>query len=172
MERGPSHGTFTGWPGGDRHRWQPRDQTQIALGLARAGADVVPAARSRDKLQEVVAEIEALGRRSLLIPTDVSDGEAIKDLFQQTKDELGVPQILVNNAGISPHYKSTHKVSDAEWDQVINVNLRAVFLASREMANYLIAAEIPGSIINVGSVGSTGGLAVGCLLRRRAACCS
>ena len=89
----------------------------IALCLAQAGADVVVASRSKADLDAVVAEIEALGRRALAVPTDVTQAEQIKALGERCQAELGAPTIWVNNAGGLPD--ATHPNGSQPFNQAL-----------------------------------------------------
>src|SRR5687767_6667201 len=71
----------------------------IALGFAEAGADVAVAARSEGDLETLAKEIDTLGRKALVVPTDVRDRDAIEQMFEKTIEEFGRLDILVNNAG-------------------------------------------------------------------------
>jgi len=110
----------------------------IALALAEAGADVALAARSEADLTAVAEGIRAVGRRSLAVPTDVTDREDVEALVERTVQELGGLDILVNNAGIvreSPLLETT----DDDWDAVIDTNVRGTFLCARSAGRVLTA---------------------------------
>jgi NAD(P)-dependent dehydrogenase (short-subunit alcohol dehydrogenase family) len=83
----------------------------IAIGLAEAGADVVLAARTESALQEVAAKIEALGRKALVVPTDMMDKAAIEALASAAIDTFGKIDILVNNAGLGDSIFWPHRPS-------------------------------------------------------------
>ena len=102
----------------------------IALGLAGAGADLVLAARSADQIDAVAAEARALGRAARAVPTDVADAASVEALFAGV-DRLDV---LVNNAGISPYYRRAEQLAEAEWRQVLDVNLTGTFMCCRAAA--------------------------------------
>lgn len=123
----------------------------IALALAEAGADVIPASRTLSQVQSVAQEIEALGRRSLARSCDVSRLDQIQALLAQAREEFGKLHIVVNAAAINPLWKRMEKVADDEWDQILNVNLRGAFLLSREAGRWMIQ-QGSGSIIHVASV--------------------
>lgn len=126
----------------------------VALSLAEAGADVVPAARSEDALEAVVNEINDQGSDSLLQPTDVTDEDEVRELFKRVDDELGSPDILVNNAGINPEdaLGKPEAVEMAGYDRTLDVNLRGAFLCAK------VAGERVASVVNVASVGGVVGL--------------
>lgn len=124
----------------------------IGYGIARAfieaGARVVIAARSEGPLQEAAA---SLGVNCIGLRCDIGDPEDVAALIERAW-ALGPLDVLVNNAGISPYYKRAEAVSVAEFDQVMQVNLRGAYFASVEAAKRMFAAGRGGCIINVSSV--------------------
>ena len=96
----------------------------IAIAFSQEGADVVVAARSRDEIKAVA---EGLETRALSIPTDVSDPAQIQELVDRTIAEFGRVDILVNNAGIA-FQRPVLETTLEEWEHLMNINLRAVFL--------------------------------------------
>jgi len=121
----------------------------IAIGLARAGADVVIAARNEEKTAGVVKEIEGLGQRCLGIRCDVNKRDDIEMTVNTTVRELGGLNILVNNAGVSGGALPQAMPEDM-WDRVVNTNLKAVFQFCQ--AAYPVLVESGGGkIINIGS---------------------
>ncbi len=131
---------------------------EIAIAFARAGADVVVA----DLLNEsaaapVLSAIEDAGRRSLFIGTDVSDAQQVQDLVAAAHAKFGRVDILVNNAGIVSQVKFD-ELEVAEWDRVLSINLRGVFLGCRYVLPEMLERG-NGKIINVASqLGQIGGL--------------
>ncbi len=131
---------------------------EIAIAFARAGADVVVA----DLLNEsaaapVLSAIEDAGRRSLFIGTDVSDAQQVQDLVATAHAKFGRVDILVNNAGIVSQVKFD-ELEVAEWDRVLSINLRGVFLGCRYVLPEMLERG-NGKIINVASqLGQIGGL--------------
>ncbi len=123
----------------------------IALCLAEAGADVAVAARNADDLKQVAAEIEALGRRSLAVPTDVTSVSQIDSLAEQVTLFLGTPTIWVNNAGglpdATPRYLT--RTPEDRWDAQIDLNLKSVWAGSVAAARCM--EEAGGVIINISS---------------------
>src|SRR5690349_7679346 len=93
-----------------------------ALALARAGADVIVAARSTDQLTAVAAEIKEIGRKALTLTMDVGDAESIKTAFVRAQNELGGCDILVNNAGIAASSPFV-RWPDELWQQIFNINV-------------------------------------------------
>lgn len=127
----------------------------IALALAEAGADVVPAARSEETLETVVDGIEQRGGESLLQPTDVTDESEIRELFEQINEELGPVNVLVNNAGINPEdaLGKPESIEMDGYDRTLDVNLGGAFRCTK------IAGERGvESVVNVASVGGLVGL--------------
>src|SRR5262245_44256776 len=122
----------------------------IALALAHAGADVAIAARTENELESAARRIEAAGRRSLIIPTDVSDVTAVRAMVHTTASDLGRLDILVNAAGINIR-KPPERFTEEEWDRVMAVNLKGAFFACQEAAP-LMRAQGKGKIVNVGSI--------------------
>ena len=132
----------------------------IALGLAEAGADVVVAGRTEAKLAAVAARIEALGRRSLGIVTDVTSEASVRHMVGETKRVLGGVDILVNNAGaaVSPKFRRvpvTQLTSD-EFDACIALNLKSVFFTCQAAVPAMLERG-GGSIINISSTAARSG---------------
>jgi len=124
----------------------------IALGLADAGADVVPTGRRSKLAEDAVREIEARGRRSLAITADVSDADSIQSLADATIEKFGKVDILVNAAGRTMR-RPTLEVSDAEWDEILDTNLTGMLRACRVFGRHMIERGY-GRIINIGSLTS------------------
>jgi 3-oxoacyl-[acyl-carrier protein] reductase len=128
----------------------------IALGLAEAGADVVLTYKSnRDEAAKVGAQIEKLGRRALALPMDVADRASVEAAAKDARS-FGAISILINNAGIN---KPTDfdKVSDSDWDEIVDTNLKGPFIAAQTFLP-LLAEAGGGSIVNISSVsGQYGG---------------
>jgi 2-deoxy-D-gluconate 3-dehydrogenase len=122
----------------------------MALGLARAGADIAVAARNRDKTAAALAEIQSNGVRAEGIQVDVTREAEIQRMVTQTVAALGRVDILVNNAGITMR-KEPQDLSADEWDLVLDVNLRAAFLASRAVYPHM-KSQGGGKIISIGSM--------------------
>lgn len=123
----------------------------IALGLAEAGADVVLVYRSDvDAATEVATAIQDLGRAAALVQADISDTAAVDQLFVAATAGGAAIDILVNNAGIT-HDGLLVRMSNADWDDVINTNLRGAFLCTRAVLRGMIRSRW-GRIINIASV--------------------
>ncbi|MDO8703826.1 MAG: glucose 1-dehydrogenase [Sulfuricaulis sp.] len=121
----------------------------MALGLAAAGADVVVASRSQPELDSVADEIRSLGRKALAIATDVLSRESIQKLAAKTMDTFGKIDILVNNAG-QGCYVPFLKISEEQWDQIIDVNLKGYFLCTQVLGQHMFKAK-SGRVINISS---------------------
>lgn len=129
----------------------------IALALALEGAAVGLCARSADQLAAVGDEIAALGGRGVSLPCDVAVDGAPEDLVERVERELGALTVLVNAAGVSPSFTSAEKITAADLDLILRVNLRAPFLLSQAAAKGMLERG-RGSIVNVASIGGLVGL--------------
>jgi len=121
----------------------------VALVLAAHGADIVLAARRRDPLEQTANEIEQLGRRALVVPTDVTDVDQCEQLVSRTVAEFGRVDILVNNAGGSTT-KPIAAWTPEEWHQVIDLNLGSVWFLSRFAVEPMMETG-KGAIVNISS---------------------
>ncbi len=132
----------------------------IATALARAGVDVAVNYRSRaDEAHDTCRAIEQLGRRSIAVKADVSDSAEVSRLVARVESELGPVAILVNNAGIT-RPQPVSEISEQDWDTIIAVNLKSVFLVTQAVLPNLRAARW-GRIINLSSVAAQTGGVVG-----------
>ncbi|HEX3550064.1 MAG TPA: glucose 1-dehydrogenase [Candidatus Elarobacter sp.] len=116
--------------------------------LHEAGATVILAAR---RVERIEAEAARLGARAHAIPMDVTDERSISDAFERIAASFAPCDVVVNNAGISGSHLMLQMETD-EWDTVVDVNLRGPFLVAREAARRLVAAGLPGSIVNIASI--------------------
>ena len=123
----------------------------FAAVLAGAGAAVALAARRREKLDEAVREIVAAGGRAAAVACDVADAQSVHAAADAAEAALGPVDILVNNAGIAIS-KPMLEHSEAEWDQVVDTNLKGAWLLSRELAARWVAAGRGGRIVNIASL--------------------
>jgi NAD(P)-dependent dehydrogenase (short-subunit alcohol dehydrogenase family) len=124
----------------------------IALGLAQAGTHVVLAKypdKRQEEVQGVKAEIEALGRKALIVQTDVAQVDQVRALMDQTHSTFGRIDILVNNAGWTGTTPALD-VSEDEYDRTMAASLKSVFFASQAAARVMIP-QGGGRIINIGS---------------------
>ncbi|MBT2654332.1 3-oxoacyl-[acyl-carrier-protein] reductase [Bacillus sp. ISL-18] len=124
---------------------------EIALELARQGANVaVNYAGSEAKANEVVDEIKALGRDAFTVKCNVADSEEVIEMVKTTVDRFGRLDILVNNAGITRD-NLLMRMKEEEWDDVINTNLKGVFLSTKAVTRQMMKQRV-GRIINIASV--------------------
>ena len=132
----------------------------ISLALAEAGANIAVSYRSKAELAEkVCAGIRQLGRRTAAIQADVSQSVAVKQMLSDIERELGAVNILVNNAGIARPQK-IEEIAEADWDEIINVNLKSAFLVTQAVLPAMRTAGW-GRIINISSVAAQVGGVVG-----------
>lgn len=130
----------------------------ISVALAEAGADVVPAARTRSEVEETVAAVRDMGSEAVVCPTDVTDEDGVRGLFEQTVADLGGVDVVVNNAGVNPEAAigTPEAVELDAYDKTLEVNLRGAFLCARIAAEHLHADG--GALVNVASVAGVVGL--------------
>ncbi|QCJ42025.1 3-oxoacyl-[acyl-carrier-protein] reductase [Bacillus sp. S3] len=124
---------------------------EIALELAKQGANVaVNFAGSEAKANEVVDEIKALGRDAIAIKCNVANAEEVAEMVKGTIDRFGKLDILVNNAGITKD-NLLMRMKEEEWDDVININLKGVFLCTKAVTRQMMKQRV-GRIINIASI--------------------
>jgi 3-oxoacyl-[acyl-carrier protein] reductase len=130
----------------------------VALSLAEGGADVAVNFRTRSAEAEAVcAEIRKLRRRAVAIQADISQSDQVRKMVGQIESELGVVNILVNNAGMARQIK-LEDIAEADWDEHIRVNLKSAFLVTQAVLPGM-RSQRWGRIINISSVAAqTGGL--------------
>ena len=121
----------------------------IALALADAGADVALGLRAAGTADDLVADIEAMGRRALAVPMDVTDLAQMGRAVDAVVAEFGRLDILVNNAGLGPA-NPAEDVTEADFDLTIDVNLKGLFFASQAAGRVMIA-QGGGRIVNLSS---------------------
>lgn len=122
----------------------------VALALAHEGCNVVVSDINEAGCKETAREVKALGVKALDVPCDVSSSAAVKNLFTETIKAFGTVDIVVNNAGIYP-FVSLTDMTEEQWDKVLDVNLKGVFLCSQEAARVLPEG---GRIISISSIAS------------------
>jgi NAD(P)-dependent dehydrogenase (short-subunit alcohol dehydrogenase family) len=123
----------------------------IAVGLARAGADVALSARDEALLAEVRGEVEALGRRAVVLPADVTDAEACAQLAADAIAGLGGLDVLVNNAGGSSYMGPFTELRFRGWEKVMRLNVDSIVHLSQAVGRHMLERR-SGSVINVASV--------------------
>src|ERR1700676_4439065 len=119
--------------------------------LAAAGAKVGLAARRADRLAELAREIEAKGGQCLPIDCDVTKSDSIAAAIAMAEAQLGPLSILVNNAGVVVS-KPLFEHTEADWDHVVDTNLKGAWMVARDFAHHLVGLQRPGRIINIASV--------------------
>lgn len=129
----------------------------MARGLARAGAGIVIAGRNKDKSEEVVRDIEALGASALAVSVDVTDIASVGAMVEATLAQMGRIDILINNAGMSVR-QPAHALSLDDWQTVMNTNLTSAFICAKTVYPAMKQAG-GGKIINIGSMTSIFGAA-------------
>jgi len=122
----------------------------IALKFAVEGADVVCVSRTQENSEKVAAEIRALGRKAWAFAVDVADSAAVSAAAERILAEAGKVDILVNNAGVTRD-GLLMRMSDADWDAVLDTNLKGAFLVTKAFSRAMIKARA-GRIINISSV--------------------
>jgi NAD(P)-dependent dehydrogenase (short-subunit alcohol dehydrogenase family) len=148
----------------------------IALALAEAGADVAVVARTAKEIDQVAEEIRQLDRKSISYPTDVTDSNAVDETIEKVLADFGKIDILVNNAGMGLHkpilspnpakdagredgrIDSFDRMSDEEWNRVVNLNLTSAFFCARAVGRHMILQR-KGKIINISSYAGAKGRA-------------
>src|ERR1017187_9771780 len=132
----------------------------IAIGLAKAGADIAVNYRERaDAAKAVCEEIIQTGRKALAVQADVSVAADVKSMIKEVEAHLGSIDILVNNAGIA-HPRKLEEITEAEWDEMLTVDLKSVFLVTQAVIGGMRQRKW-GRIINLSSVAAQTGGAVG-----------
>lgn len=125
----------------------------IALELADRGCDVAVLGRSQTGLAEAAAEVVRRGRRAVAVPCDVSKASEIDAATSRVLGDLGVPRIVVSNAGVV-HRVSVLDSTEEQWDEVLDVNLKGTFLLMRALLRPMLA-ERRGRFIAIGSISGT-----------------
>lgn len=124
---------------------------EIALELARQGADVVVNySGSVERANQVVAEIKEMGRQAIAVQCDVSNSDSVVNMVKETIATFGKLDILVNNAGITKD-NLLMRMKEDEWDDVININLKGVFLCTKAVTRQMMKQR-SGRIINISSI--------------------
>lgn len=140
---------------------------EIALVLAESGANIVAAARTEPEIEATAADVIALGRKAISVPTDISQSSQVDSLVEQALTHFGSVEILVNNAGqllrmpvvpfedkvlIPPIVtrEATHRMTDDEWDDLMSTNVNGVFYSCRAIAPHMMERGY-GKIINIAS---------------------
>ena len=121
-----------------------------AQALSQGGARVILAARNREKLEELAAEIRAAGREAYVVGIDLASSDSIKQAFAKAHSEFGVTEVLVNNAGVTKDGLAIRMKSE-DWHTVLNTNLTGAFFCTQQVLQPMMRARW-GRIINISSV--------------------
>jgi len=119
--------------------------------MARQGATLALAARRKDKLDVLKAEIEGAGGVAHSVSIDVTSGDSVRAGLAEADDKLGGISVLINNAGIAI-VKPILEYTEEEWDQVVGTNLRGAWLMAQGAAKAMVARKTGGNIVNIASV--------------------
>lgn len=122
----------------------------IALGLAEAGADVIPTSRRMEQVEAAAQEIEARGRRALRLTSDVADRDSLQGVLEQSLEAFGHVDILVNSAGRTRR-APTLDFAEADWNDILETNLTGTLRACQIFGRHMIARGY-GRIINIASL--------------------
>jgi len=133
----------------------------IARSLAGLGAKVALCARGPQKLEAAAAGLKRAGATVAAIPADIRNANEIASLVRETGQSLGPIEILINNAGIG-YFAPVQEASEANWDSVLDTNLKAVFLLSKAVAPGMIERR-EGHIVNIGSLAGKSAFAGGAI---------
>jgi NAD(P)-dependent dehydrogenase (short-subunit alcohol dehydrogenase family) len=123
----------------------------IALTFAKEGADIIAVSRSITDDNSLVASIRDLGRRVITIGADVKSREQVEAMIERGWSEMGPIDILVNNAGIETIVPFL-ELTDQQWSDVTDINLRGPWMCSQVFCRRVIAAKRPGVVVNIGSI--------------------
>ena len=124
---------------------------EFASALVGKGAKVILAARRKEKLVETATALQQLGGQASWVCMDVADSGSVDAAFAEIR-EMGVPDIVVNNAGVVSH-PSLLELSEETWDQVVDINLKGAWLVARAAVKAIVEAERKSaSIINISSI--------------------
>ena len=122
----------------------------LAKGLAEAGANVIATGRRSELVQKITSEIREIGVRSLALPCDVTDSANVENLLVAASKEMGGVEILVNCAGRTKR-TATLELSDAEWNEILDINLTGTLRACRIFGRHMLERKY-GRIINIASL--------------------
>lgn len=123
----------------------------MAQGLAEAGAEVVLVGRSEAKATARIASIEAAGGKAYFAQAEVGKRETLNDLLDSIIEQSGRADILINGAGVNSPTPFL-EITDEEFHSILDTNLMGVMRACQVFGNYFLSRDVPGSIINLGSI--------------------
>ncbi|CAA9292947.1 MAG: 2-dehydro-3-deoxy-D-gluconate 5-dehydrogenase @ 2-deoxy-D-gluconate 3-dehydrogenase [uncultured Chloroflexi bacterium] len=128
----------------------------LALAFAEAGADVALTSRTEEQLEDVAREVEALGRRAIVLPGDVSTADSARAAVEQAIRQLGQLDVLLNAAGVAIR-RPAEEVTEEQYDTMLDVNLRGTYFACQAAGRHMLERNT-GSIVNIGSLTTSFGL--------------
>jgi 2-deoxy-D-gluconate 3-dehydrogenase len=128
----------------------------IAVGYAKAGADLAVSARSAEALAETVDEVEALGRKAFVLPADVTDRDAVQGMVRDAIAALGHLDVVVNNAGGTAFMAPFTDLRFDGWTKVMRLNTESIVHVMQAVGSHLLERG-SGSVVNVASVAALGG---------------
>jgi NAD(P)-dependent dehydrogenase (short-subunit alcohol dehydrogenase family) len=111
---------------------------EFAMGFAKEGGDVIINGRNLEKAKVVAKEIEEFGVRTMAIGADVSSSQDVNRMVEEAITSFGRIDILVNNAGVNPFILEAEKIKEEGWDQVLDINLKGVFLCCQAVGRKMI----------------------------------
>jgi NAD(P)-dependent dehydrogenase (short-subunit alcohol dehydrogenase family) len=132
-----------------------------AEAFAAKGVNVVVAARRKAELDMLVSSLEVMGVKASAITTDVSNAKSVEQMVAHTIKEFGRLDFAINNAGIEGEFSGITDLSEAIWDQVLDINLKGTFLCMKYEAKAMLNLGHGGAIVNIGSVNSFLGFPTG-----------
>ncbi|MGW3650163.1 SDR family NAD(P)-dependent oxidoreductase [Streptomyces sp. NPDC000878] len=128
----------------------------IAIALAQAGANVAVTARTAADLDSLGTELAEYGGKALVLPGSVADSAAVRGMVEGVVEWSGRLDVVINCAGVSPHFSRSEWVTDEDWSRVLAVNLQGTFYCCRE-AGRVMLEQGSGSIVNISSVHASTG---------------
>lgn len=123
----------------------------FAAVLAAAGAHVSLAARRTDALDQAVADIRGAGGRCAAVRMDVTDSGSVSSAFEAAEDRAGPVTVVINNAGVAMT-KGALDIAEADWNRVVDTNLKGAWLVAQRAAQGMVARTTGGSIVNIASI--------------------
>lgn len=128
----------------------------FAAGFAKESADVILHGRDLEKTKAVAREMEGFGGRTMAVAGDISSSQDVARMVEEITRQFGRIDVLVNNAGINPFILEAEKIKEEGWDQVMDVNLKGVFLCCQAVGKKMIE-QGGGRIINISSAAAING---------------
>jgi len=132
---------------------------QIALSFGREGANVVLAARSKEKMEAVAKELRGMGTRPLVVPLDQRSEPPVRDMVAKTLNSYGKIDALINNSGIAGPTKLARDITAEEWIESMDVNLNGAFYCAKHVSAHMIEAK-RGVMVNISSIAGRIGYAL------------